>query len=77
MLALVLATPVAPEALRRATAANVSSRDTAEDSALVEDDEDERLGTLLSEDVWVSSHWSVVRLGTLTLVSFIVSVMLT
>ena len=73
MLALVLATPVAPEALRRATAANVSSRDTAEDSALVEDDEDERLGT----EVAVSSHCSVVRLGTLTLVSFMVSVMLT
>ena len=47
--------PVAPEALLLATAAKVSSRETAEVSELEEED---RLGT-----------WSELRLGTLTLVS--------
>ena len=47
--------PVAPEALRLATAAKVSRRETAEVSELEEED---RLGTC-----------SELRLGTLTLVS--------
>ena len=54
--------PVAPEALRLATAANVSSRETAEVSEFEEED---RLGTLLSG----FGAWSELRLGTLTLVS--------
>ena len=54
--------PVAPEALRLATAANVSSRETAEVSEFEEED---RLGTPLSG----FGAWSVLRLGTLTLVS--------
>ena len=54
--------PVAPEALRLATAANVSSRETAEVSEFEEED---RLGTPLSG----FGAWSELRLGTLTLVS--------
>ena len=64
LLALVLAAEhVAPEARLLATAANVSSSDTAGDSSLVL----VRLGTLLS----VLGSWSHCsdRLGTLTLVS--------
>ena len=49
--------PVAPEALLLATAAKVSSRETAEVSELEEED---RLGL---------GTWSELRLGTLTLVS--------
>ena len=52
--------PVAPEALRLATAAKVSRRETAEVSEL-----EDRLGTVRSG----LGAWSEVRLGTLTLVS--------
>ena len=61
LLALVEAAPwlLAPEALRRATAANVSRRETAEESEL----EEERVGTLRSGFGFESEE----RLGTLTL----------
>ena len=68
LLALVEVAPVVPEALRLATAANVSSRDTAEGSELAA-----RLGTLRSLGTPDPGTQFSVRLGTLTLVSLRVS----
>ena len=68
LLALVEVAPVAPDALLLATAANVSSSETADGSELAV-----RLGTLRSLGTPEPGPQLSVRLGTLTLVSLSVS----